>query len=1360
MKIGIGTDPINAVSLRVALSRTLPADPARDRVKVHNFQDGSAALFDFGVREQLTAAFSVELLTKADFVTLVDYLSANEGSRVKVVEEWENERLFGPGVPAGSTGPSTYYVRILEHGQYSEAEWSATRGLFSANIKVLFAGVQADGSDEKAPAGSALLNALVRVDTVCADYIQAGDPGSVAEGSRWLRTGDRALLRRVSGGWGFLYTVAADDPSYGLVNGVFYWSAFCDEPVDLVAGVTVAHVAGWISAGSLNFGQENIDLGRGPAIAKKEGFTFSVVNSGRFHKYLSENGINFSGSRAYLSILRDNGGSRRAYQMRAGRVNTGKIALGDYSVECEPEVLNANGLYPAGVISLDSPRYADVVASAVGKPVFATFGEFGKAALQNVSSDRSTMSVARSGAGSSENVTAAIDRTYLDPENKHTRLLVLRSGGSSFQYDFTDEKVAALNTGAWCVQVFSDTDLGSDNPGALRRVVSIVSGEVSGYWSIYVDDEFPTLPPDNSGPAPGTDDRLEAGLVKMAYRFQMGEDVAGGFGTLADGVWTGAIHLWTLDENQKALVEIPVADFEVNADGNMVTLSPKVAADAGKVSTFAEIKGVNYRIIETDFSPLSNDFATAQTVDFKTDVFPLDPYWDAASKWTEIKQPAALCGNIPFSPWIFSALELHGGAPTFTQWDSPETKPLDIVNYGGGSRFTSRIYIRRFPASVGIQDLDNTLIFCWQYRVNHAEDALLVGLDNLRLGVSFDVASWAELVGLPIETSGVWKPAGKGTWRWWPVGFRLRMRLRKLDGSYIEPDGGDRDWIHDVTADQLGTNLADGLDTQGNNVATRPYRVNIDNMPGAGVNGEPSGFTAAPPSLIDVFPPFSLQDIVTSTGDLPYIGNARVNDRVWVISKGQIYKCTDTSPLTWSVDPSQPAPGEIMFLRHHYYYYSTNATSLWYKAVLDYTVIPGERRVIQAVAYVDYIPFQTKKGRDLFDLSSVISTPGSWGDVAAIEFALSPIGINDGDWRNAPLGDGTQYYNFDLIETAPRFFTTSDFEVKDRPLFSDVRGSFLSGAFPTPAADVTASILGACYPGGYSVPALDALFALPSRSGWIFRKQFTAQKRVDEVLSELLRNLWAVAVISDDDLLELQSLAPDDHGRVSLVLTDGNILEDSAGPIEQRESEDIFQRFELSFDYFPPSSASAALQKWNRVEISSPDVGTTEEKMILSRSAAIWSRREPNVKREGLEYHYAAGPLPLNTWVVKWHSLNSWLVEVTVPLDHVLGPNGLRLMSRVLLRSYFLSGGQDLDAFVVRRRPDIYSASCVVGLYIWAPPGYLGGFLDYYNDALNIETRDITLWTDGNGKRNDAGQIEARGTLAEKDAGQIETRTF
>jgi hypothetical protein len=49
---------------------------------------------------------------------------------------------------------------------------------------------------------------------------------------------------------------------------------------------------------------------------------------------------------------------------------------------------------------------------------------------------------------------------------------------------------------------------------------------------------------------------------------------------------------------------------------------------------------------------------------------------------------------------------------------------------------------------------------------------------------------------------------------------------------------------------------------------------------------------------------------------------------------------------------------------------------------------------------------------------------------------------------------------------------------------------------------------------------------------------------------------------------------------------------------------------------------------------------------------------------------------------------------------------------------------------------------------------------DYFNDALFLETRDISGWTVENGMIDDAGELETRIVVLEKDAGDLETRTF
>jgi hypothetical protein len=75
-------------------------------------------------------------------------------------------------------------------------------------------------------------------------------------------------------------------------------------------------------------------------------------------------------------------------------------------------------------------------------------------------------------------------------------------------------------------------------------------------------------------------------------------------------------------------------------------------------------------------------------------------------------------------------------------------------------------------------------------------------------------------------------------------------------------------------------------------------------------------------------------------------------------------------------------------------------------------------------------------------------------------------------------------------------------------------------------------------------------------------------------------------------------------------------------------------------------------------------------------------------------------------------------------------------------------------------KPDPDNGVVEIAFFTPEPPGKLGVLCDPFNDALNVTSRDITGWTDANGKRNDANQISVRSGEAVKDAGQISTRTF
>ncbi len=183
MKLGLGTDAVNAISLKIIPGFSADSDQNEERFVVNRFQDGSVETLDFGARVSREVSLTFVNLLKADYITLVDYLDANSGLKIKITEENVDEKLF-----TETWTPTAYYCYLLGFSQLQEEDFSTTRGLFSVKCSLALAGEAA--ADEINAADSALLDALIEIDTVCADYVQAGDPGAVADGLRWLDTDD------------------------------------------------------------------------------------------------------------------------------------------------------------------------------------------------------------------------------------------------------------------------------------------------------------------------------------------------------------------------------------------------------------------------------------------------------------------------------------------------------------------------------------------------------------------------------------------------------------------------------------------------------------------------------------------------------------------------------------------------------------------------------------------------------------------------------------------------------------------------------------------------------------------------------------------------------------------------------------------------------------------------------------------------------------------------------------------------------------------------------------------------------------------------------------------------------------------
>jgi len=93
------------------------------------------------------------------------------------------------------------------------------------------------------------------------------------------------------------------------------------------------------------------------------------------------------------------------------------------------------------------------------------------------------------------------------------------------------------------------------------------------------------------------------------------------------------------------------------------------------------------------------------------------------------------------------------------------------------------------------------------------------------------------------------------------------------------------------------------------------------------------------------------------------------------------------------------------------------------------------------------------------------------------------------------------------------------------------------------------------------------------------------------------------------------------------------------------------------------------------------------------------------------------------------------------------------MMDYVAIKTTHHTNNEVLEGFINYRSRNVYDGYTEYGLFIIKPPGQFGGICDPFNDALNT-ARDISGWTDANGKRNSAGSTgRSIGGYTQKDAG-------
>jgi hypothetical protein len=266
-----------------------------------------------------------------------------------------------------------------------------------------------------------------------------------------------------------------------------------------------------------------------------------------------------------------------------------------------------------------------------------------------------------------------------------------------------------------------------------------------------------------------------------------------------------------------------------------------------------------------------------------------------------------------------------------------------------------------------------------------------------------------------------------------------------------------------------------------------------------------------------------------------------------------------------------------------------------------------------------------------------------------------------------------------------------------------------------------------------------------------WRKQFYTTIGANQALKELLESSWAVAYFDKNDKINIKSLNEKDYPTPTFSITDSDIL--SISDVKMRNSDEIFQRFKVKYNFYPPSMDSSTINKFQGeiyTDKNSTDIDN-ESKLNLQRSSNLFLN-ENTLERE-LEYIYQEKDAKfISKQMVNWHVYNSWELTLEISLSQVLNGSTLEIMDYIKFNSHFYTNSQDVYGFITEIEPDIYKGKIKLTLYIPRPKGQLGPYSDPFNDALRLVTRNISTWTMENGKINDAGRLSTRGTMTEKDA--------
>jgi len=1369
-----GGDAINAYSFNVEIGFTAPGDEQRDSIKFITKMDGSIEVLNYGSRKEQISQFKIINMTNTEFVALMDFIQANIGKKINIEQENTGETIF-----TDAWSPTDYYCYLLEGSGPQEEDFSAPGTcdeLYTVTLRLSLSGELS--TDEINSDNSSLIDVLIEVDTVqtwltsSMDYMQDTQPVGGSEGEYWFDTDDYKLYkylssvwteqtpadqsrllitndrtnweyRSSSADWELLRTLPANDATLGWKNGQFNWSAFSN--LDTAVSVEHDYVAGVINHKTIRFPTESIDINRGPNIAHKTGFKFSIDNSDKFWNFITSNGISLFGAKVTMRLYyKDSVGTVTNTVMRTGINRTNTFSYTDYSFEVEPFLLNKIGKFPPNTIEVSDARYTNVIRNSIGKAPYITYGQWTDdtpAALQNISFEPVTLAVTRTYNGvTTEGQTIVLARIDTASSPDYDKILINKDAFADTveaQYVFDSDQISALNQENYVVYIITDTQDPTSNEDQ-SRVISNIDDDVEnpGYYTLTITESFPT--------APGVGDTIIIQVISKTYQFQAddgGSDhtiPSGGFGEPEDATTdVKRIQLQKLDETGRELIFIPSTDFTENTEKNKVSLSPRTAIDTEEIVTYTSTDNLKPAPIDPHVTISFDNTVVYDGTTYGPMLSSINPV--AGTESLELFQHEYTGGYYGRGDSVYDA-----------------TKPWYLDRWYGMNWFWS------YP--------DHTVVRRLTWPVNHANDSTFVNQTEVRLGIHLRIQNMLMIGSAPNpnywQTPASLDPAlKKKNWKKWPAGLKIVLRFKTTAGTYIT----DNNWEYDFADEELGAqssanNNSDMLVNGWNNQAGN---LTINNLPDGDVDN--GGFRQTTTTLKTNF-----DYIIRAIGSKESLSDyATRNDHlqdgslVWINEEnsaqaGYLAKIRYTQTFngsTWDpgfeiIGGTFPSVGDKLMLLNDVQ-----------GSFAVYEVTAGTPLTLTALDDgVDYDSEPVYRGRDIFDISKMFGASPTWSEVTDMELLIltkdysqvDDFYIDIAKTTTLPWGFIANMVTRITQKAAPQIFYLDTVNVVDQPSFSAFKGRTLAscGNYQSPEC-IIRDVLdnSTMYEGQYNLSSLQQVLGYSTRSSWKWRKQFTKSMPAEKVLKEILDNLWACAIIDDDDTLAFKSLIPKDHGVGSPIITYGEatIVKDSITNPKFRRSEEIFQNFELAFNYFPPSEFSSALLSHNGEDNIDENSSRVELARLCKTSRILYNVF--NTYKKEFNYHYEGEIVPFSEYVVKHLVLNAWSLRFRLPLSISLTGGGPEMMDYVAIKTTHHTNNEVLEGFINYRSRNVYDGYTEYGLFIIKPPGQFGGICDPFNDALNT-ARDISGWTDANGKRNSAGSTgRSIGGYTQKDAG-------